>query len=50
LDELTEALADVVGHPELIAERGRRSREFVVKHNAAEVVAQRYLNFWVSKL
>lgn len=50
LDELTEALADVVGHPELIAERGRRSREFVVKHNAAEVVAQRYLNFWASKL
>lgn len=50
LDALTETLAEVVAHPELIAERGRRSREFVIKHNAAEVVAQRYLDFWTSKL
>jgi hypothetical protein len=50
LDELTEVLADVVAHPELIAERGRRSREFIIKHNAAPIVAQRYLNFWTSKL
>ncbi len=50
VDELTEVLADVVSHPELIAERGRRSREFVIKHNSAEVVAQRYLDFWTSKL
>lgn len=50
LDELTEVLADVVAHPELIAERGRRSREFVIKHNAADVVANRCLKFWTSKL
>jgi hypothetical protein len=50
LDELTEVLADVVAHPELIAERGRRSREFVIKHNAADVVANRCLKYWTSKL
>jgi hypothetical protein len=50
LDDLTDVLSDVVAHPELIAERGRRSREFVLKHNAAEIVAKRYLDFWTSKL
>jgi hypothetical protein len=50
LDDLTDVLADVVAHPELIAERGRQSRQFVLKHNAANIVAQRYLNFWTSKL
>ncbi len=50
VDDLTDVLADVVMHPELIAERGLRSREFVIKHNATNIVAQRYLNFWTSKL
>jgi hypothetical protein len=50
VDDLTDVLANVVMHPELIAERGRRSREFVLKHNATNIVAQRYLNFWTSKL
>lgn len=46
LEVLTRVIEDVVLHPELIAERGRRSREFVVKHNDCEAVAQRFLDFW----
>lgn len=46
LEPLTQTLEQVVLHPELIAERGRRSREFAVKHNDCVTVAQRYLDFW----
>ncbi|MDO4319486.1 MAG: hypothetical protein Q4C34_02820 [Bacteroidales bacterium] len=46
LDPLTDTLEQVVLHPELIAGRGRQSREFVVKHNDCETVARRYLDFW----
>ncbi len=49
LDELTETLRRVVLDPESIAERGRRSREFVMKHNDVDVVARRFLDFWLSK-
>lgn len=50
LEELTETLRSVVTHSEEIPERGRRSREFVLKHNDTEVVARRFLDFWLSKL
>jgi len=50
LDPLTDTLEQIVLHPELIRERGLRSREFVVKHNRCELVAQRFLNFWTKKL
>lgn len=50
LDALTDTIEQVVLHPELIAGRGRRSREFAVKHNSCDVVAQRFLNFWSQKL
>ena len=50
LEPLGGVLSDVVAHPEEIAERGRRSRQFVEKHNACEVVARRFLDFWTSKL
>jgi hypothetical protein len=46
LDALTETLDNVVCHPELIAERGPRSREFVIKHNDADLVADRFLKLW----
>lgn len=48
LDALTRTLEDVVLHPDLIAERGRKSREFVLKHNECEIVARRFLDFWTS--
>lgn len=50
LDALTQTLREAVMHPEEIAERGRRSREFVLKHNAVEIVARRFLDFWLSKI
>lgn len=50
LDELTETLRRVVLDPASIAERGRRSREFVMKHNDVDVVARRFLDFWLSKI
>ncbi len=50
LDALTDTLRNVVQNPGEIAERGRRSREFVLKHNDTDVVARRFLDFWLSKL
>ncbi len=50
VDALTDLLADVCSHPELIAERGLRSREFVIKHHDSRFVTRRYLDFWTSKL
>lgn len=50
LDAMTATLENIVLHPELIAERGRRSREFVIKHNSCETVAKRYLDFWLKNM
>lgn len=49
-EPLTDTIEQIVLHPELIAERGRRSREFVVKHNDCETVARRYLDFWNKRI
>lgn len=49
VDGLTDCLDSIIRHPGLIAERGRRSREFVMKHNDSAVVARRFLDFWLSK-
>lgn len=49
-DALTDCIENIVLHPQQIAERGRRSREFVVKHNDAKVVAHRFLDFWTKRL
>lgn len=46
LDPLTDVLESIVRNPESLRERGRRSREFVVKHNDSRVVARRFLDFW----
>ncbi|MBR1803737.1 MAG: glycosyltransferase family 1 protein [Muribaculaceae bacterium] len=47
LDEgdIDARLEYIITHKEQLPEWSRRSREFVVKHNAAPVVAQRYLDF-----
>lgn len=50
LDSLTDTIEDIVLHPERIPERGRRSREFVLKHNDCNIVARRFLNFWTQRL
>lgn len=45
-EQLFMTIEDFVLHPERIAEIGRRSREFVVKHNDSITVAQRFIDFW----
>lgn len=50
LESLTDVIGNIVLNPEQIATRGKRSREFVLKHNDSEVVAKRFLNFWMEKL
>lgn len=46
LETLTGVMEDIVKHRETLRERGRRSREFVVKHNDSRIVARRFLDFW----
>lgn len=46
LDRLTTTLEEILKNPEQLRERGRRSRDFVVKHNDSRVVARRFLDFW----
>lgn len=49
IEPLTDAIERIVLNPSEIRERGRRSREFVVRHNSCETVAHRFLDFWLSK-
>lgn len=47
---LIAAIEETITHPEVITERGRQSRLFVEKHNDCNIVAQRFLDFWTSRL
>lgn len=49
-DALYALLMDHVLQPELILAAASRGREFVLRHNAANVVARRCLDFWISRL
>lgn len=49
-DLLAQQIAMYASDLELLQAMGHQARDFVVKHNSADVVAQRYLNFWKSKL
>ena len=49
-DRLVETLDALVSDPQAIAPRGRRSRQFVERHYDCRLVAQRFLDFWTSKL
>lgn len=46
--DIAEKLRWIVANKALLPKLSADSRAFVVKHNAAEVVANRYLNFWES--
>ncbi|MDE6238876.1 MAG: glycosyltransferase family 1 protein, partial [Muribaculaceae bacterium] len=48
VDALVDTIEHIVLNPDRISERGKRSREFVEKHNDSVVVARRYLDFWTS--
>ena len=48
--DIDHKLAWLVEHRDQLPQMARASRAFVEKHNAAPVVAQRYLDFWKSLL
>lgn len=50
VDALTETLRNACADTAVISQRGAASRAFVEKHNAADVVARRYLYFWTKRL
>jgi len=50
VDSITGVLEKIILNPQEIPQRGRKSREFVVKHNDSVVVAQRFLDFWTKIL
>lgn len=50
VEGLEEQIEQLVLSPDTLAERGRRSRHFVETHNAAPVVARRFLDFWTARL
>ena len=48
--DIDQKLSWLVEHRDQLPQMARASRAFVEKHNAAAVVAQRYLDFWSSLL
>lgn len=50
VDELTRVLLALVDDRDRIAHMSRRSREFLLKHNASDLVADRFIHAWLSKI
>lgn len=50
LEPLEKSIEEIVLHPEELRSRGLRSREFVEKHNHVDVVAGRFLDFWLRRI
>lgn len=46
VEGMTGMFDRLLRHPEELRQRGIASREFVRRHNACEVVARRFLDFW----
>lgn len=49
-EALFRSIENVVLRPEVLIDNGIKSRDFAIKHNDVMVVAQRYLEFWRSRL
>lgn len=49
-DALFDQLRQLALHPERLHQLSIQSRKFVEKHNALDVVAGRFLDFWTSKI
>lgn len=49
-ETLFSTLVEVVNHPELIKVRGLQGREFVERHHNLDLIADRYLEFWRSRM
>lgn len=50
VEQLEKVIEQLILSPNLLSERGKRSREFVCKHHDVEMVASRYLNHWLKIL
>lgn len=50
VDDLTETLMKLVDDRDRIVNLSRQSRDFLMQHNASDVVANRFINAWMSKL
>lgn len=50
LDALAGELDSLLSSPELLACNGQSGRRFVARHNAADVVARRCLDFWERRM
>ena len=48
--DIDRQLEYIIQHKDRLPQWSRESREFVLKHNAAPLVAQRHLDFWASPL
>ncbi|MBR5331794.1 MAG: hypothetical protein IKV32_00635 [Muribaculaceae bacterium] len=49
-DALYKTLEEVILHPEIIVKRSKEGRKFVEKHNDSKIVAQRFIDFWQTKM
>lgn len=49
-DAIFAAIEDAVLNQNALADRGRKGRDFVIKHNDVDVVARRFMDFWGGKL
>lgn len=49
-EQIHAALTEAVLNPAGVRARGAEGREFVARHNAVEVVSDRSLRFWESRL
>lgn len=50
LESLEKTIEDIVVHPEKLRERSIMGRKFVEKHHRMEVVAKRFLDFWMEHI
>lgn len=49
-ETLFSTLVDLINHPELIKVRGLQGREFVERHHNLNLITDRYLEFWRSRM
>lgn len=50
LDALTDVIGQIALNPHQLRERGIAGREFVRRHNDVNLVAERFLRFWLERL
>ena len=49
-DALYKTLEEVILHPEMVVKQSKEGRKFVEKHNDSKIVAQRFIDFWQTKM